>query len=547
MLKNKISLKTIIYYALTLTAAFLMSYSEALGRISPLGIAFTAALPDGFSPMGLIGASVGYILCPEKNIEPVRYVATLFIITVIRGVTKDSKLFDSPKFAAAITGFSCVATALTVLISSRFTLTSVLMLLAEALLSAGAAYFFSGLFRKRDNVSLLVSASLFLLSLTGDEFWFLNLSLMAIPLIIMLFLDEKMKIRNLGIAFIFSLTVSLGTSSKIPLISFIPAALIYAVTPERLLIGIKRSLDTFGDYKETSITKNLEERIRSLANTIIKISDLLSDVSEKTTGLFPEDAKYAVMRNTFTKQIRDAGAMLMELSECDEVSEHSYDCEYADMPSEAFEVELGMHQVAAKCNRRCGDYFKSFETDDGKFYMILSDGMGTGAPAALCSALSVEVLQSLLSEGIDFPHALNLTNTAMMLNSADEAIATVDIVCIDLLTGHADFYKAGAAATLVRHGRRVLKLNRIALPIGILGEAEYSHASANLSEDDIILMSSDGVWVTDDVSIAKQLSYYKGNNMDTLSKRIANNAFENGTVTDDITVIAARLLQVKSL
>lgn len=538
MLKNKITLKTVLWYALTLVISFLLSFSEALGRISPLGIAFVAALPNSFTPIGLIGASIGYFMCPEENIVPIRYVATLFIITVIRSVTKDSRFQSSSEFIAAVTAFSCMATSLTVMFSTRFKLGTLLIFILEALLSAGAAYFFEELFKTRNRISTIVSGALFLLSLTGIEFWFINLSLVALPFLVMLFLDEKNKLQNIGITFVTFLAASLGTGSKVPLFSFIPAAIIYIIIPCDMLSVIKQSL--LPADENTRLTKvSLEGRLRSLSDTIIRISDLLCDVSEKTNGLFPEDAKTAIMRDTFTRQIKEAGAMLRELSESKE--------DAGDMPQEAFEVELGMHQVAAKCNRRCGDYFKSFETDDGKFYMLLSDGMGTGAPAALCSALSVEVMQSLIKEGMDFPHALGITNTAMMLNSADEALATVDMACIDLSTGRADFYKAGAAATLVRHGRRVLKLNRIALPIGILGEAEYSHASATLSRDDIILMSSDGVWVTDEVSIAKQLSYFKGEDMDTLSKRIADIAFEKGTVTDDITVIAARLLQAESL
>lgn len=541
MLKNKITLKTTVFYALTFIIAFLLSYSEALGRISPLGIAFVAALPNGFSPAGLIGASIGYFLCPEKNIMPIRYVATLFIIAVIRGVTRENKSLDSPKHTAIIAAFSCMATSFTVLVSTRFKITALLIYVLESLLCAGAAYFFREFFEKRDKISVVVSGALFILSLTGIELWFINLSLIALPLLMIFFLNENNKMQNLGIVLVISLATALGTSSKIPLFSFLPAAVIYIAIPKDTLAHIKRSLITADKDTASGRNQSIEIRLRSLADTIMKISDLLGNVSEKTSGIFHEDAKSAIMRETFTRQIKDAGAMLMELSQTDK------DDNSGDMPYDSFEVELGVHQVAAKCNRRCGDYFKSFETDDGKFYMILSDGMGTGAPAALCSAISVEVLQSLLKEGVDFPHALNLTNTAMMLNSADEALATVDIACIDLSTGKADFYKAGAAATLVRHGRRVLKLNRVALPIGILGKAEYSHASATLSEDDIVLMSSDGVWVTDEISIAKQLSYFKGDSMDTLSKRIANTAFESGTVTDDITVIAAKLLQVKSL
>ncbi len=239
-----------------------------------------------------------------------------------------------------------------------------------------------------------------------------------------------------------------------------------------------------------------------------------------------------------TSEFGDACERYFDLPEVRE-TENGFITRFCERPR--WKVNVGAHQITGTNSQRCGDCYTSFLTDDGKFIILLSDGMGTGTAAALGSALSVEVLTGLLREGIDFSCALSLTNTAVMVNSGDESLATIDIACIDTYTGKADFYKAGAAATLVRHGRRISKLDRVALPIGILQDVEFSHSSAKLDKGDIILMSSDGIWIGDELRIAKQLSYFKGDSMDELAERIAVTAKVGAKTCDDITVIAARI------
>ena len=304
-----------------------------------------------------------------------------------------------------------------------------------------------------------------------------------------------------------------------------------------LIFGISEKLrnEVFIDIEsQTYISKILKEEGIETDSLICTIdsSDLLS--VELLCSEPIESTELALL----TSEFGDACERYFDLPEMRE-TEDGFVIRFSERPR--FKVNVGSHQITGTNSPRCGDCYTSFLTDDGKFIILLSDGMGTGTAAALGSALSVEVLTGLLREGIDFSCALSLTNTAVMVNSGDESLATIDIACIDTYTGKADFYKAGAAATLVRHGRRISKLDRVALPIGILQDVEFSHSSAKLDKGDIILMSSDGIWIGDELRIAKQLSYFKGDSMDELAERIAVTAKVGAKVCDDITVIAARI------
>lgn len=304
-----------------------------------------------------------------------------------------------------------------------------------------------------------------------------------------------------------------------------------------IILGISDKLrnEVFIDIEaQTYISKILKEEGVDMDSLICTVdsSELL------TIELLCREPIDSTVLAMLTNEFGDACERYFELPETRE-TEDGFLIRFSERPR--FRINIGSHQITGTNSSRCGDCYTSFMTETGKFIILLSDGMGTGTAAALGSALSVEVLTGLLREGIDFSSALSLTNTAVMVNSGDESLATIDIACIDTYTGKADFYKAGAAATLVRHGRRISKLDRVALPIGILQDVEFSHSSAKLDKGDIILMSSDGIWIGDELRIAKQLSYFKGDSMDDLAERIAVTAKVSSKISDDITVIAARI------
>lgn len=206
-----------------------------------------------------------------------------------------------------------------------------------------------------------------------------------------------------------------------------------------------------------------------------------------------------------------------------------------------FDISIGAVSRATDEEDVCGDYYRSFRDADGRYITILSDGMGTGSRAAVDSAMAAELFSKLVKAGLSFDSALRIANSALLVKSSDESLATLDVVCIDLYTGKTDFMKAGAAATFIRHKDSVAQLEQASLPIGILRDISFSKATASLQKGDIILMVSDGILGDCNNWIQHELRQWNTEKSpDDLARFILNCACERkiGKHLDDMTVIA---------
>lgn len=166
----------------------------------------------------------------------------------------------------------------------------------------------------------------------------------------------------------------------------------------------------------------------------------------------------------------------------------------AEMP--AYQADVGSAQRSANAGEACGDSVRSFSDGLGNLYLLLSDGMGAGGLAAVDSRMTVSLLSRLLKAGVGFSPAVRLLNSSMRVKGAPggrESFATLDMAAVDLYTGRLELYKLGAAATFVKSGRRVIKVEAQALPMGILEDLQEEHRTASLREGDVIVMLSDGV------------------------------------------------------
>ena len=199
-------------------------------------------------------------------------------------------------------------------------------------------------------------------------------------------------------------------------------------------------------------------------------------------------------------------------------------------------AEIGAYQLSKGSNSCCGDYFESFTGADGAFYVVLSDGMGSGSRARIDSTLACTMLTKLIKSGIPLTAALETVNTSMLVKSADESYATLDICRIDLNTGEGVLYKAGAATTYIKQADKLIRAALSSAPAGVGGKLNVPVQRFRVDGGDVIIMTTDGVTV-DEGWLSRELSTADSPRL--LSERIARSArtAENGR-EDDISVIA---------
>lgn len=199
-------------------------------------------------------------------------------------------------------------------------------------------------------------------------------------------------------------------------------------------------------------------------------------------------------------------------------------------------AKVGAYQLAFGENRVCGDCYDCFTAADGSLYVILSDGMGTGSRARVDSAMACSVLSKLLKSGVALSAALETVNTVLMVKSADESFATLDICKIDLNTGECAVYKAGAATTYIKSSDRLIRASLSSPPAGTGGKLTVPAQKFSVRKGDVIVMMTDGA-APDEQWLSRELS--KPSDPDALSERIAKaaRAAENGR-GDDISVVS---------
>jgi stage II sporulation protein E len=139
-----------------------------------------------------------------------------------------------------------------------------------------------------------------------------------------------------------------------------------------------------------------------------------------------------------------------------------------------------------------GDTAESFSDGLGNVYLVISDGMGTGAEAAEKSQTVLAYFKKLIRAGIDSALAVKMVNTVMLAKSQSEVFATLDAASINLDTGELRILKSGAASTLIFHDGNLKQVSAQSLPIGILHEQEPAEVGVpEFTNEDLLIMLSD--------------------------------------------------------
>jgi len=210
--------------------------------------------------------------------------------------------------------------------------------------------------------------------------------------------------------------------------------------------------------------RGMEDRVRDAAQVLDHVSDLL-EISPKDRG----DAIAARLRSL-------SGAM--SALPRPEGGRYRMECGGASCPKEG--------------SREAGDSMAAREMGGGRL-MLLSDGMGSGAPARRESRAAVSLIGDLMSIGVKELDALEWVNRLLICRGEYDMYATLDAMTFDYASGAARFLKLGAPPTYILRRGEVTELRADTLPIGIVEAIRPARKELQLNGGDAVIMATDGV------------------------------------------------------
>ena len=163
---------------------------------------------------------------------------------------------------------------------------------------------------------------------------------------------------------------------------------------------------------------------------------------------------------------------------------------------EKLSVSIVRRSVIAKDEIVCGDSASVFKNGEGRFFGVISDGMGSGSRASAVAQTCTGFVSNLLSVGganLELVSALNGVVCGRRVGGEIERTATLDLFELDLMNGEAQIYKCGAAPSYIYRKGRLFKVRSQTMPLGILREPDVKTFSFTLCRGDVVVMVSDGV------------------------------------------------------
>lgn len=207
---------------------------------------------------------------------------------------------------------------------------------------------------------------------------------------------------------------------------------------------------------------------------------------------------------------------------------------------EARQLDLSAGIASRAKGEVCGDTAVAEGLPDGKFLIALSDGMGSGTRAKKESGDAIALLAKLYHAGVDRGTAMECVNRLMMLRAEDEMYSTMDCCCVDLVDGHAEFAKLGAAPSVWLHAGGVQVLRGESLPAGIVKEAEAALFDGGFRAGDWLILVSDGVSDVLGEDLGRAAASYACGDPHSAALCLLEYAAARGA-NDDMTVVAVRM------
>lgn len=168
-------------------------------------------------------------------------------------------------------------------------------------------------------------------------------------------------------------------------------------------------------------------------------------------------------------------------------------CSFRLTAPRQLEFQVGVTQARKSSSSVSGDSYLIRELPGNRLAAVLSDGTGAGPRAAEESRTTLRMLEELLKLGFSTETAVRTINSMLLLRSATERFATLDLFTVDLYDGQARFVKVGAPPSYLRRGREVSVIHSANLPLGVLPEVSTEGYTLTIRPGDLIVLATDGL------------------------------------------------------
>lgn len=322
------------------------------------------------------------------------------------------------------------------------------------------------------------------------------------------------------------------------------------------MIGVSRVIDSLLREVQVDIDfrDELEENIRLALDEIgVPVREVCAEFS---AGALNVDlvVKGCGGREACETKIRRAvsGACGMPMEKARGYSVCGKNCRLRYEQAKNYSLQTGVAMMPKEGSPISGDTHSFEALRDGRYMMLLCDGMGSGERAARESRTAVTLMEDFYRASFDDKTILDAINKLLILSSSDDIFSTMDLCMINLIDGKARFTKIGAPHSYIIGRNGIRKLDAGSLPIGILDDYEPVVYDVELEHGDIILMFTDGIADLEsaDDGLHKAIrDAAELRNADDIANQILSYAYAayGAKAGDDMTVMVARVIKNKAV